>query len=88
MWSKIAIIASVTLPLWNIPLIIRMIKRKSSKDISIAWAIGVWLSLLLMLPDGLKSNHLAWKLFTSSNFSFFSIVFFNVIYFRVYEKYK
>jgi uncharacterized protein with PQ loop repeat len=47
MTEKIALIAAIILPLWNIPLIVRIIRRRSSKDISRAWAVGVWLCFVL-----------------------------------------
>ena len=74
MIDKIALIASIVLPLWNIPLIVRIIKRRSSGDISVFWAVGVWVCLLAMLPSGLRSDFLVWKVFTIANFLFFSFV--------------
>jgi len=74
MMQKIALIASIILPLWNIPLIIRIIKRRSSKDLSIYWAIGVWICFLAMFPSGIKSQDIVYRTFTMVNFFFFSIV--------------
>ena len=74
MIDNIALVASVVLPLWNIPLIIRIIKRRSSGDISVFWAVGVWVCLLAMLPSGLKADFLVWKVFTVSNVLLFSCV--------------
>lgn len=71
----IALIAAVILPLWNIPLIVRIVKRKSSADISIYWAIGIWSCLLVMLPAGFLSTDIVWKVFNIINFIFFSGVF-------------
>ena len=76
MIDTLALIASVALPLWNIPLILRIIKRRSSDDISIWWAIGVWLCLLAILPSGLNSDYLVWKVFSIANLSLFSFVVF------------
>ncbi len=86
MFDKIALVASVTLPLWNIPLLVRIIKRKSAKDISIFWASGVWASLVLMAPHGLMSDDVVWKAFNISNVSLFSVVFFTVIFYKVKER--
>ena len=72
MIDKIALVASIILPLWNIPLILRIIKRRSSEDISVFWAVGVWICLLGILPSGLKSDFLVWKAFAIGNFLFFS----------------
>ena len=78
-----ALIAAVVLPLWNIPLIIRMVKRGSSDDISLAWAFGVWTCLVLMAPDALTSTDIVWKVFSISNVTLFSCVVFVVIFFRI-----
>jgi len=48
--------AAVILPLWDIPLIIRIIKRKSSEDISIVWAVGLWATSVLMAPSAFISG--------------------------------
>ncbi len=82
MIDKIALAASIVLPLWNIPLIIRIIKRRSSGDISIYWAIGVWTCLLAMLPSGIRSDFLVWRVFTAANFVFFSFVAISTLIFR------
>ncbi len=82
MIDKIALVASIVLPLWNIPLIIRMIKRRSSGDISLFWAIGVWACLLAILPSGMRSDFLVWKVFAIANFSFFSFVAFFTVFFH------
>ena len=48
MIEKIALVAAIVLPLWNIPLILKVIKRKSSSDIRLYWAMGVWVCFLLV----------------------------------------
>ena len=85
MVQKIALISAVILPLWNIPLIFRIVKRKSSADISLYWAIGVWSCLGLMSPAGLVSDDLVFKVFTIFNFLIFSIV---IIFVFIYRKKK
>lgn len=72
--EKIALIAAIVLPLWNIPLIIRVIKRKSSKDIGLYWALGVWACLLLMAPSGFVSSDIVWRTFNIINLILFSAV--------------
>jgi len=44
------------LPLWDIPLMVRIIQRKSSQDISIVWAVGLWLTSVLMAPSAFISG--------------------------------
>ncbi len=74
MIKTIGLFASVILPLWNIPLILRVIKRRSSADISLWWANGVWICLVLLLPSGITSEDIVWKTFTIANFILFSAV--------------
>jgi len=74
MIMKIGLIAAIVLPLWNVPLIVRMAKRKSSQDISLFWVFGVWFSLLAMLPSGLVSQDVVWKTFNITNFVLFTCV--------------
>ena len=75
-------VAAVVLPLWNIPLILRIRKRRSSQDLSVWWAVGVWGCLALMLPAGLASSDRVFQLFTVSNFILFSGVVIQIIRFR------
>ncbi len=70
--EKIGFLAAIALPLWNIPLILHMIKRKSSRDISMHWVVGVWTCIVLMVPSGLKSADLVWKTFNIMNLILFS----------------
>ena len=48
--------AAVILPLWDIPLIVHVIKRKSSQDISLIWAVGIWFTSVLMAPSAFISH--------------------------------
>lgn len=82
MINIIGLIAAVILPLWNIPLIVRIVRRKSSKDISLYWAFGVWFCLLAMFPAGLLSHDIVWKTFNIANLSLFSCVVVFVVLFR------
>lgn len=82
MIHKIALVAAIILPLWNIPLIVRIMKRRSSQDVSIYWAIGVWVCLLLMAPSGFISNDLVWRVFNIINFILFSFVVITVLFYR------
>ena len=82
MIEKIGWIAAVALPLWNIPLIVRIGQRKSSKDISLAWALGVFGCLVAMLPSGLISADPVFKTFTVVNLILFSAVVIQVLRYR------
>jgi len=77
--SKISFIAAIVLPFWNLPLIMRVIKRKSSEDISLWWALGVWICFVLMLPEGLSTEEAVFKAFTISNFILFTITTFVIV---------
>ncbi len=79
-WIEIVgLVAGVTLPLFNIPLILRLVKRKSAEDFSISWAVGVWVCILLMTPQALRSQDLAFRAYGMVNIVFFSAVVFLVL---------
>ena len=80
--TTIGFIAAVVLPFWNIPLIIKIIKRKSSQDISLSWALGVWVCIIFMFPSGIISNDLTWKAFNIVNLVLFSCVVFTIFKYR------
>lgn len=80
--DKIGFIAAVVLPFWNIPLIIKIIKRKSSRDISLSWALGVWICILFMFPSGVTSTDFTWKIFNIVNLVLFSCVVFTTLKYR------
>ncbi|MFH0732615.1 MAG: hypothetical protein V2A72_06830 [Candidatus Omnitrophota bacterium] len=82
MLQKIALIAAIVLPLWNIPLIARVIKRKSSEDISLYWAWGVWVCFILMAPSALNSPDIVWRTFSMVNLVLFSVVMAVVMVYR------
>ena len=78
----IGIIAAIVLPFFNIPLIVRIQRRKSSKDISLYWVIGVWVCLVLMFPSALVSSDIVFKSFSIVNIILFSLVAIQTIRFR------
>lgn len=80
--DKIAFVAGIALPLFNIPLIIRMVKRKSSKDISLCWVFGVWACILLMAPSAFQSEDIVWRVFNYNNVLLFTAVVFTTIKYR------
>ena len=80
--EKIAFMAAIILPLWNIPLIVRVIKRKSSEDISIHWALGVWVCFLLMAPEAFASPDPVWRAFNIMNLILFTAVVIAVLAYR------
>lgn len=82
MIHKIALVVGIILPFWNIPLVWRVIKRRSSEDISIYWALGVWVCLALMAPSAFLSQDPVWRVFNIVNLAIFSIVVIIVLAYR------
>ena len=80
--QTIALIASIILPLWNIPLIMKIVRRKSSRDVSTSWAVGVWICFLLMAPSGFTSSDVVWRTYSIINFIFFTAVTATVLIYR------
>lgn len=76
--TLVGTLAAVILPLWNIPLIVRIQKRRSSGDVSLWWAYGVLICFLLMLPSGLMTEDIVFKAFTICNLILFSAVVFQI----------
>jgi len=74
MIQEIGFVAAIAMPFWNIPLIIRIGRRKSSKDISLGWAVGVFACILLMLPSALVSPDPVFKAFGIINAILFGAV--------------
>lgn len=72
LFQKIGLIASICLPLWNIPLIRKILKRKSSKDLSLTWVVGVWVCSLLIVPSGFLSGDIILKTFSVVNIILFT----------------
>jgi len=78
----LALVASVMMPLWNIPLIVKIFRRKSSDDLSLSWVWGVWVCMLLMIPWALVTRELVLKVFSWVNFILFSGVLVVVMKYR------
>lgn len=74
--------SSLILPFFNIPLMVRIWKRKSAEDLSLIWVLGIFFSLLGMLPAGLHSPDPIFKFFSLLNWIFFSGVTVLAVYFR------
>jgi hypothetical protein len=80
--EMLGVIAAVVLPFWNIPLILRIQRRRSSRDISLLWTLGVLGCLLLMLPAGWHSPDRVFRVFTVGNAVLFSVVAVQVLRYR------
>ncbi|OGW79721.1 MAG: hypothetical protein A3G33_01575 [Omnitrophica bacterium RIFCSPLOWO2_12_FULL_44_17] len=75
-------VASIALPLFNIPLVLRIIHKKSSQEVSLVWLWGVWSCILLLTPSALISKEIVFKIFGFSNLLLFSAVVFVVMKYR------
>jgi len=80
--EQVGLIAAVILPFWNIPLIARIVRRGSSEDVSIAWAVGVWVCLIFLAPAALSSKDVIWKTFNAVNLILFTFVVIAVFLYR------
>ena len=78
----LGMIAAIAMPLWNIPLIIKIEQRKSSNDIIAAWAVGVFACIPLMLPSGVISPDPVFRIFTLVNAVLFGAVALQVLRYR------
>ena len=74
--------AAVVLPLWDIPLMVRVIRRKSSQDISLGWAFGLWTSSVLMAPSAFVSGDRAAMGFNTVNVTMLTAVLIVVLKYR------
>jgi uncharacterized protein with PQ loop repeat len=72
MIERIGLVASIVMPLWNIPLIVKIVRRKSSQDISMSWLLGVWICSILMAPSGFVSKDMVWRCFNIVNLFLFT----------------
>lgn len=77
-----ALVGGIVLPLFNVPLIMKIAKRKSSADISMSWAIGVWTCIVLMTPQALRSPDISFRIYGYVNIVFFSAVVVYVLKYR------
>ncbi|MEI7998177.1 MAG: hypothetical protein WCH62_01545 [Candidatus Omnitrophota bacterium] len=78
-WDSIGFWAGVMLHLWDIPLIVRVIRRKSAEDISLYWIWGLWLSSVLMSPSCFIIGNKIAMAFNIVNVTTLTVVLFVVI---------
>ena len=80
--QTLGLVSGVSLPLFNIPLIARLLKRKSADDLSLSWAVGVWVCIVGMTPQALRSQDVAFRAYGIFNVTFFTVVAFLVVKYR------
>ncbi|MBI3291874.1 MAG: hypothetical protein HYZ73_03570 [Elusimicrobia bacterium] len=78
----VGVFCGVLMPFFNIPLIARIVRRRSSEDMSLVWVVGVWICVLGMLPSSLRSPDLVLLVFGVANALFFTGVLLSVLYFH------
>jgi len=78
----VGMISAVAMPFFDIPLIARIIRRKSSEDISLVWTVGIYVCILGMLPASLASSDPILIAFGIVNAIFFTAVVIAVFYYR------
>ena len=83
-WREImGLLGGVLMPLFNIPLAMKIIKRKSAQDISLWWLFGIWGCIFFMVPSAIRSEDIVLKSFGISNAIFFTMV---VVVVMIYRK--
>lgn len=82
MIERIGLVASIMMPLWNIPLIVKIVRRRSAQDISMSWLWGVWVCSILMAPAGFISKDMVWRCFNIVNLVLFTGVVVAVLKYR------
>lgn len=81
-FQTLGVVSGVLMPFFNIPLILRIARRRSSEDISVAWVVGVWLCIVGMVPASLQSPDVVLYAFGIVNVVFFTGVLIAVLYFH------
>jgi len=74
MIKTLGMVSAVAMPFFDIPLIVRVVRRKSSQDISLVWTFGIWACIVGMLPASLVSADPILKAFGIVNVVLFTAV--------------
>ena len=80
--NVLGLVGGIMLPLFNVPLIYKIIKRKSSNDLSLVWVVGVWICIVMMTPSGFQSEDIVWRTYSYFNIILFTGVVFTAIKYR------
>ncbi len=70
----LGMVSAIVMPFFDIPLIARIVRRKSSEDISLVWTFGIWICILGMLPASLVSSDRILVVFSIVNAVLFTAV--------------
>jgi uncharacterized protein with PQ loop repeat len=82
MIQTLGMVSGIIMPFFNIPLIVRIVRRRSSEDISLVWVVGAWICVMGMLPQSLRSPDPVLLTFGIVNGLFFTGVFVSVLFFH------
>jgi len=82
MIQTLGMASAVAMPFFDIPLIWRIIKRKSSEDISLIWTFGIWVCILGMFPSSWISPDPILKVFEVVNVVLFTAVVVAVVWYH------
>jgi uncharacterized protein with PQ loop repeat len=82
MAQVVGIASAILMPFFNLPLMLRIMRRRSSEDISLVWVVGVWICVMGLLPSSLQSPDPILFAFGVVNALLFSGVFFSVLSFH------
>lgn len=83
MMEIVSTVAAAALPMFDIPLIVRILRRKSAGDISVSWIVGLWVCSVGMAPAAIiSSEDMVWKTFNIVNVILLTGVLVAVIYYR------
>ena len=88
MINTLGMVSAVLMPFFDIPLIWRIVQRKSSEDISLVWTFGIWICILGMLPASLISVDPIMKAFAIVNTVLFTAVVVAVLFYHPVVKKK
>ena len=82
MIKMLGMFSAVAMPFFDIPLIARIVRRKSSEDISLVWTVGIYACILGMLSSSLLSPDPILVAFGIVNTLLFTAVVVAVFYYR------
>jgi len=81
-FQALGMLGGISMPFFNIPLIVKICRRRSSKDISLSWVLGVWICIALITPSAIQSQDIVFRIFGIVNLVFFSCVMIIVLRYR------
>jgi uncharacterized protein with PQ loop repeat len=81
-FKQLGMFSAIVMPLFNIPQIITVLRRKSAEGISLLWVTGIELCILGILPSSLLSPDPILRAYGIVNTVFFTATFATVLYYH------